>query len=238
MNFSERTPYQVTFIVVLSAVFAFTIMGSMVIPVLYQLQGLLGTDQSGVTWILTANLISAAICTPILGRVGDAVGKGRTLTAILIALSIGALIAALATNLQTMLVARVIQGAGGATMPLAFGIIRDEFPARKMPFAVSVTSAFIGVGSALGIVMSGPLVDLLGLRALFWLPMGITAITAVLAAVLVPPSPVRSPGGSAPCPPCGSPVGSSRSSLRSVRANHGDGRRRSSSPCSHPGSRW
>ena len=76
-----------------------------------------------VAWLLTGYLLSAAICTPILGRVGDMLGKEKVLVAVLALLSVGTLVSALATTLPIMLVGRVIQGAGGAVFPLSFGII-------------------------------------------------------------------------------------------------------------------
>ena len=54
------------------------------------------TDQTTVTWVLTAYLLSASVCTPLLGRLGDAVGKKRMLVVTLSALALGSLAAALA----------------------------------------------------------------------------------------------------------------------------------------------
>ena len=85
-----------------------------------------------MAWLLTGYLLSAAICTPILGRVGDMLGKEKVLVAVLVLLSVGTLVSALATTLPIMLVGRVIQGAGGAVFPLSFGIIRDEFPSERV----------------------------------------------------------------------------------------------------------
>ena len=56
-----------------------------------------------------------------------------------------------------MLVGRVIQGAGGAVFPLAFGIIRDEFPAERVAGAIGVMSAILGGGAGVGIVLAGPI---------------------------------------------------------------------------------
>ena len=58
-----------------------------------------------------------------------------------------------------MIAARVLQGLGGAVFPLAFGIIRDEFPRERVPGAIGGISALLGVGSGLGIVLAGPIVD-------------------------------------------------------------------------------
>ena len=78
------------------------------------------------------------------GHVGDMLGKEKIIVAVLIALTVGSLISALATSLPVMLVGRVIQGTGGAVFPLAFGIIRDEFPAERVAGAIGVMSAIGG----------------------------------------------------------------------------------------------
>ena len=82
--------------------------------------------------MLTAYLLSASIFTPIMGRLGDMFGKERLLVLALMALTVGSLLSALSTSITVMLVGRVIQGVGGGVLPLAFGIIRDEFPQEKV----------------------------------------------------------------------------------------------------------
>src|SRR5215475_2886557 len=114
----RRTHYQVTF------------------AVLTTVQHELHTSQAAVTWVLTAYLLSASIATPILGRVGDMYGKERVFVATLVALAVGSLMAALAPSIGVMIVARVIQGIAGGMVPVAFGIIRDEFPPEKVAGAV------------------------------------------------------------------------------------------------------
>jgi len=186
--------YKVTFTVLTAAIAAYALLQSMVVPVLTTLQAQLHTSQDTATWVLTAYLLSAAICTPILGRVGDIYGKGRVFVGALIALAVGCVLAALAPNIGVMIVARVIQGIAGGMIPVAFGIIRDEFPAEKVAGAVGSLASLTAVGSGLGIVIAGPIVNSLGWRYLFWLPMILTALAAVAAVVFIPESPVRSPG--------------------------------------------
>ena len=53
----------------------------------------------------------------------------------------------------------IIQGIGGGVLPLAFGIIRDEFPHHKVGGAVSVVSSLLAVGFGAGIVLAGPIVS-------------------------------------------------------------------------------
>jgi EmrB/QacA subfamily drug resistance transporter len=194
MDGGRRTRYQVTFGVLAAGIGAFALLQSLVIPVLTTVAQELHTSQSAVTWVLTAYLLSASIMTPILGRVGDMFGKERVFIGTLIALAIGSVLAALAPNLAVMIVARVIQGLAGGMLPVSFGIIRDEFPAEKVTGAVGILAALTAVGAGLGIVLAGPIVNSLGWRWLFWLPMILTVIAAVGAVLFVPESPVRSPG--------------------------------------------
>ena len=112
--------------------------------------------------MLTAYLLSASIMTPILGRVGDMIGKERVFVATLIALAAGSLLAAVASSISVLIVARVIQGIAGGMVPVAFGIIRDEFPAGKVTGAVGALASLTAVGAGLGIVLAGPIVDGLG----------------------------------------------------------------------------
>lgn len=191
---AKRSHYQLTFTVLAVSVAAFALLQSLVTPVLSEIQVDLGTDQTTVTWVLTAYLLSASVFTPIIGRVGDKVGKDRMLVVALAGLAIGSLLAALATSITPMIIARVIQGIGGGVLPLAFGIIRDEFPEKKIPGAVGLIASLSAVGAAVGLVLAGPIVDALSYHWLFWLPMIVTTGAAIAAHFVVPESPVRTPG--------------------------------------------
>ncbi|HJZ26255.1 MAG TPA: MFS transporter, partial [Streptosporangiaceae bacterium] len=191
---SSRGHPPVTFAVLAMGVAAFALLQSLVIPVLTTVQHELHTTQSAVTWVLTAYLLSASIMTPILGRIGDMTGKKRVFVATLVALAVGSLLAAVAPSIGVLIVARVIQGFAGGMLPVAFGIIRDEFPAEKVAGAVGVIAALTAVGAGLGIVLAGPIVEALDYHWLFWLPLILTVAAAISAILFVPESPVRTPG--------------------------------------------
>ncbi|MFY0406455.1 MFS transporter [Solicola sp. PLA-1-18] len=191
----RRRSYRTTFAVLTVSVMSYALVQSMTVPTLPLLQTELGTTQSAVTWVLTAQLLAAAISTPILGRVGDAVGKNRMLVVAVGALAVGSVVAALATHIGVLIGARVIQGVGGGVIPLAFGIIRDEVPEKHRSMAISVVSSLLAVGFGIGIVVAGPILDVLGFHWLFVLPAIVATLAAVAAFVLVPESPVRTPGG-------------------------------------------
>jgi len=191
---NRRTHYQVTFAVLVIGVSAFALLQSLVLPVLPTIQHNLHTSQDAVTWVLTAYLLSASVFTPIFGRIGDMVGKERMFVVALGGLTIGSFLGAIAPSITVMIIARAIQGVGGGVLPLAFGIIRDEFPQKKVGGAVGAIAALTAVGSGLGIVLAGPIIDALGYRWLFWIPMIMTVGAGLAAHLLIPESPVRTPG--------------------------------------------
>ncbi|SEO48978.1 MFS transporter [Trujillonella endophytica] len=175
-------------------VLTFALLQSMVLPVLPTLQERLGTTQSGVSWLITGNLLASAVATPIVGRLGDIHGRQRMLVVSLGTLGAGCLLCSSATSLPLMIGGRVLQGFGAAVAPLAFGIVRDVFPDRAVPRAISALSPMLALGAAAGLTLAGPVVGLLGVPWLFWLPMIAVLVAAVAAYRVVPPSTVRAPG--------------------------------------------
>jgi EmrB/QacA subfamily drug resistance transporter len=190
----HRQHYNVTLTLRAVAAVAFSLLQSLVAPALLTIQHDLHTTTAGAAWILSAYLLSASVMTPIAGRLGDMFGKKRMLVAVLIVLAAGTALAGLATSIVVMIVARVIQGAGGAIFPLAFAIIRDEFPRERVPHGIAMISAILGIGGGLGIVLAGPIVEHLSYHWLFWLPLVAVVAAAVGTVVFVPESPVRTPG--------------------------------------------
>ena len=190
----DRINYKATYAVILLGVTAYSLLLSMVFPALPAIQRGLHTSQATATWVLTIYLLSASICTPIVGRIGDKVGKERMLVFALTMLGVGAILAGLSTSIGMLLFARAVQGAGGGVLPLSFGIIKDEFPKERVGFAVGFTSAILAVGSGVGTVAAGPLVQHFGWRSLFWVPLAMVFAAAIMAHLFVPESPVRMPG--------------------------------------------
>ncbi|MES1246614.1 MAG: MFS transporter [Actinomycetota bacterium] len=190
----HRQHHNVTFTLLAVAAVAYALLQSLVVPALLTIQDDLQTSASGAAWILTAYLLSASVLTPVAGRLGDMFGKKAALVIVMTVLGLGTVLAGLATSIDLMIVGRVIQGAGGAVFPLAFGIIRDEFPRERIPHGIALISAILGIGGGAGIVLAGPIVDHFSYHWLFWFPLiGIVAATVGIV-VSVPESPVRTPG--------------------------------------------
>jgi EmrB/QacA subfamily drug resistance transporter len=190
----HRQHHNLTFAALVLAGSTFALLQSLVAPALPAIQHDLHTTPTAVAWVLTAYLLSASVLTPIIGRLGDMFGKEHTLVASLVVLGLGTLVAALASSIEVLIAGRVIQGAGGAVFPLAFGIIRDEFPRDRVARGIALISALMGVGGGAGIVLAGPIVDNFSYHWLFWFPLMAVAIAIVGTLLFVPESPIKTPG--------------------------------------------
>jgi MFS family permease len=181
MKRSTSTEPQLTalFLTLAAVSLVYGLTQSLVLPILPLLQGRLHTSQNATTWILTAYLLSASICTPIIGRVGDIFGKRRTAVVVLSVVALGSILSAVASSIYVMIISRAIQGAGGALMPLAFSMIRDTFPARLIGRRVGFLATLAAVGGGLGLVLAGPIVDLVGYQWLFWVPAAASLVLAL-----------------------------------------------------------
>jgi MFS family permease len=173
-------------LVLYASCLAYAVLQGIVTPALPVIQEEFHTDQTTVTWVMTAYLLSASVLTPILGRAGDALGKRLMLLVSLSGLALGCVLAAVAPNIWVLIAARVVQGAGGGVLPLAFGIIRDTFPDDKVNTGVSRVAGLTAVGAGVGILLSGPVLDALGMRWLFWVPLIVLVVVLVAAVRFVP----------------------------------------------------
>ncbi len=191
---AKRISYQTTFVILALSAMAFSMLQSLIVPAIPDLEKALHTSTTAADWLLTGYLLSAAICTPILGRVGDSIGKEKMLVIVLVTLSVGTLISAVATSFPLMLFGRLIQGAGGAIFPLSFGVIRDEYPREKVASGIGMLSAILGIGVGLGIVLAGPIIQHLSYHWLFWFPLFLTIPAAIMTAIFIPASDDRASG--------------------------------------------
>ncbi|MEA2480282.1 MAG: hypothetical protein QOJ07_2204 [Thermoleophilaceae bacterium] len=177
-----------------TAALSFALAQTSLIPAIGDLISTFHTDAAGVAWTLTGYLLSAAIFTPVLGRLGDMFGKRRMLVIALAVFAAGNVVSALGNSLEVIVIGRVIQGAGGGIFPLCFGIVRDEFPRDRVRSSIGLISATAGIGGGLGLVLGGLLVDNASYHWIFWIGAIVAALAAIAAELLIPESPIRTPG--------------------------------------------
>jgi EmrB/QacA subfamily drug resistance transporter len=190
----RRLHYNLTFSVLALAATAYVLLQSLVLPALPDFQRNLHASETSVSWILTGFLLSASVATPIVGRLGDMYGKEHVLLGVLAILCVGTVLSAVANSIALLIIGRVVQGVAGGIFPLAFGIIRDEFPRERVAGGIGLMSSLIGIGGGAGIVLAGPIVENMSYHWLFWFPLIASVIAGVATWRFVPESPVKTPG--------------------------------------------
>ena len=150
-----------------------------------------------VSWVVTAYLLGYTVAMPLIGRLADVYGYRLVYWCSLGVFCLGSALVAVATNLEWMVAARVVQAVGGgATVPIGMAIAVVALPPHRRGWALGVVGAAAEAGSMLGPAYGGAIVEFWGWRAIFWLNLPQGALVALALAWL--PGSVRggpTPGG-------------------------------------------
>jgi MFS family permease len=171
-----------------------SLMQTLVIPIVPELPALLHASASNTAWAVTATLLAAAVATPVVGRLGDMIGKRRMLLVSIVLLVSGSVVCALTDSLVPMIVGRTLQGLAAAVVPLGISIMRDALPADRLAGSTALMSASLGVGGALGLPAAAFIADKWDWHILFWTSAALGAVALVLVLLIVPESTVRTGG--------------------------------------------
>ncbi|WP_243770286.1 MFS transporter [Amycolatopsis acidicola] len=171
-----------------------SLMQTLVVPLVPSLPRLLHTTSAGASWVVTATLLTAAVTTPVLGRLGDMFGKRRIMLACAGSVAVGSVVCALSSTLAPVIIGRALQGAGIALIPLGISLMRDVVPGDRLGSGLAFMSSSLGVGGALGLPASAAIAEAFGWHALFWTAAGLAAVFALLIRSVVPESSVQVPG--------------------------------------------
>jgi predicted MFS family arabinose efflux permease len=172
-----------------------SLLQTLVVPVLGTIAEQLRVSPGAAGWVLTANLLAAAVLTPVLGRLGDLRGERQVILGILLVVAVGTALAIVATSLPLLLVGRILQGASYGLFPLSISVLRRELPAARLSVAMSVVSSMLGVGGIIGLVCTGLLAgDGADYRRPFWIGLVVTLLSLALAARVLPARPATGSG--------------------------------------------
>lgn len=141
---------------------------TMLIPAIPDLINEFKVSYGMSSWILASYLVSGAVMTPIAGKLSDIFGKKKILLIIMTIYLAGVSFAGLASNIQFMILARAIQGIGMSMFPIAFGIIRDEFPREKISIGQGFITSMFASGAVIGLSVGGVIIHDYGWRATFY----------------------------------------------------------------------
>lgn len=147
---------------------------------------------SQVVWVMTAFTLSGAVASPIIGKLADRYGKKRMLVVTAAVGAVGALVSATAPTFEILVAGRFLSGIAFACMALGYTLIRDTFPVRMQSISISIANTGVGAVGVGSLLVAGVLIDHLGMRSVFWFAFGFCAVGALLAAIVVPETPIRS----------------------------------------------
>ncbi|HET8793071.1 MAG TPA: MFS transporter [Nitrososphaeraceae archaeon] len=140
---------------------------TMIIPAIPDLIQDFNIPYNTTSWILTAYLIAGAVSTPIVGKLSDIYGKKRILLLIMVIYTAGTSFGIIANDISTMIIVRVIQGIGMSVFPIAFTIIREKFPEKKLSIAQGILTSIFAAGGVIGLSLGATTIEYFGWRSTF-----------------------------------------------------------------------
>ncbi len=185
----EYNPWLIAVVVALAA-FMEVLDTSIANVALPHLAGDLGASNDESTWVLTSYLVSNAIVLPISGWLAGAFGRKRFFMLCITLFTVTSLLCGVAPSLGTLVLFRVIQGAGGGGLqPMAQAILADTFPPQKRGLAFALYGITAIMAPTIGPTLGGWLTDNYSWRWIFYinLPVGIMTWLLVLRMVEDPP---------------------------------------------------
>src|SRR5918996_310681 len=141
---------------------------TMLVPAIPDLIKDFNIPYSTSSWILTTYLITGAVMTPIAGKLSDIYGKKKILLIIMIFYTVGVSVAGFSTNIDYMLIARGFQGVGLSMFPIAFSIVRAQFPREKMAIGQGIITSMYGGGAVIGLSIGGIIIQHYSWHATFF----------------------------------------------------------------------
>ena len=194
MSYRTRANHHAIFSALAVGALAYAISQTMLIPSLPEIEAAFNATPGETTTLMTSFWISGAVTAGLFGRLGDMFGKRRMIATQLVLFTVGALICATAPSLGVMIVGRVLMGCAIGLFPLAYSLIRDEFPRTRVVGAIALLAGLIASGAVIGQSIGGLISDQYGFRMIFWVSLVLGVLSVAALEVCVPESPVRTGG--------------------------------------------
>ncbi|NKY52674.1 MFS transporter [Nocardia vermiculata] len=157
----------------------------------------LGASLSRLQWIVDIYTLTLASLLMLSGATADRFGRKRMFRIGLTVFALGSLLCSLAPTVDLLIGARFVQAVGGSMLnPIAMSIITTVFTGRvERARAVGIWGAVVGISTALGPMIGGGLIDVLGWQSVFWINLPICVVALALTTIFVPESKSRTARG-------------------------------------------
>lgn len=181
---------------VLAAVLVFlavesTAVASLGTPLLAAIETADHVSLAASQWALTIALLTGAVTTPLLGRLGDGRLRRAAIIGAVAVMLAGCVLSALPAGFAVFLAGRALQGAGFGLVPLATAVARDHLPDGRRGRTIALIGVTTAAGIGIGYPLTGLLAQYLGLGAPFWFVAALSALALAAAAAVLPAGPAR-----------------------------------------------
>jgi predicted MFS family arabinose efflux permease len=164
------------------------VVGSLGAPLITSVATTLGVSLAAAQWTLTVALLTGAVATPVLGRLGAGARRRAVVLGTLGVVAAGSVATVLPLPLGVLLAGRAAQGCGLALTPLMMAAAREHLGRRDAAAAIAMISVASTVGIGIGYPLAGYLTDLGGIRAAYAAGVAVTAAALAAAARYFPGS--------------------------------------------------
>ncbi len=170
--------------------------GTVVNVALPVLQQALGATAAEMQWVVESYALVMAALLLLSGTLGDKIGRRKVFASGVALFAIASLACALAPDVEWLIVARAVQGLGGALLvPGSLALIGASIPPERRGRAIGTWSGFSAAAAGVGPLLGGWLVQEASWRAIFWLNLPLAAVALFIALRLVPESKDPGAGG-------------------------------------------
>jgi MFS family permease len=140
---------------------------TMLVPSLPNIISEFNLSYSLSPWILTTYLIVGAVMTPVTSSLAEIHGKRKILLAVMGVYAVGVTVGGLTTDFYSFIIARGMQGVGMSMFPIAFSVIREQFPKSRLAIGQGVITSMFACGSILGLLIGATIAEYSGWRTTF-----------------------------------------------------------------------
>ena len=153
-----------------------------------EIRGDVGADSEALQWVMNGYLLTIAVLVVSAGRLGDMFGRKRVFLAGIAVFAAGSVVSGAAGDASTLILGRVLQGAGAAPMlSLSLALVCHAFPAEEQPRALGIWAAVSAVALAIGPLAGGVLIEI-DWRVIFWMNLPVAAVGAAITFFAAPES--------------------------------------------------
>lgn len=167
---------------------ALAVISSLGAPLVPDIAAAYRVSLTDAQWTLTVTLLAGAVATPVMGRLGDGPHRRAVTLGSMAVVLAGGVLSALPLGFGWLIAGRALQGVAAGLVPLAIATAHDGLPEARSRKTLALLSITTAAGVGLGYPLTGLIAQGAGLHAAFWFGAGISALSLLVAFLVLPSS--------------------------------------------------